>query len=371
MQTALDATSLAMIKTASAQNAGQITSSASSMFAANFNHPEITNAAVTATYDSSSGILTLYGTASQKNAFMGIAGYSQTGLSAVSKSMLGNRMWPICVLITNPTDGHTLLVSGASTIDFTNCMVQVNTNNWDAVEARDTSYIHSSNGNNCFVGDIHYGDVTPAKNPTCTMFADPYTTGYTLPASASTCTYTNLKVTVAGTTLSPGTYCGGLTIQKNATLSPGLYIMKAGDFNVSGTNTNVTATGVTVLMTGSNAGITINTTGTITMSPADSSAAGVFAGFSFFLDQSTTNYLDKSQVQSATMNMSGVLYLKGQKLIPDKNAVITINTGVIIADEILPVGGSKLNLTGTLSSPTAVQQAMKKSLPSNTPVLVQ
>ena len=30
-------------------------------------------------------------------------------------------------------------------------MVQVNTQNWDAVEARDTSYIHSTNGDNCFI----------------------------------------------------------------------------------------------------------------------------------------------------------------------------------------------------------------------------
>ena len=81
--------------------------------------------------------------------------------------------WPVCVLVTNPASNHTLKVQNGATIDFTNCMVQVNTANWDAVEARDTSYIHSTNGVNCFTGDIHYGDVTPPKQETCTMLPDP------------------------------------------------------------------------------------------------------------------------------------------------------------------------------------------------------
>src|SRR4029077_5184544 len=110
-----------------------------------------------------------------------------------------------------------------------------NTENWDAVEARDTSYIHTTNGVNCFTGDIHYGDVQPPKQPTCTMLPDPFA-GYTMPASANTCTYTQMKVQTDNTVLSPGTYCKGLQIQNvsNVTFSPGLYIITDGDLQIQG-----------------------------------------------------------------------------------------------------------------------------------------
>src|SRR6185436_4848544 len=102
-----------------------------------------------------------------------------------SKATIKPKLWQVCVIVTESVDNHTLLVKDQSTIDFTNCMVQVNTQNWDAVEARDSSYIHSKNGENCFVGDIHYGDVQPPKNPTCTFFPDPFA-AYVVPTNPCT-----------------------------------------------------------------------------------------------------------------------------------------------------------------------------------------
>jgi hypothetical protein len=145
--------------------------------------------------------------------------------------------------------------------------------------------------------------------------------------------------------------------------------MNAGDFNVSG-STKVTATGVTILLTGHNAGVTINATGTITMSPADSSTAGKFAGFAFFLDQSVTGYLSQSKIEQAQMTASGVFYLKGQQLIIDKKASVTLNPGSIIADFILPDGGSALTLNGTMNSSTVAEQALRKTVPSHRPILL-
>ena len=105
-------------------------------------------------------------------------------------------------------------VAGAKRSDdrFHSCMVQGNTANWDAVEARDTSYIHSTNGVNCFTGDIHYGDVTPPKEATCTMLPDPYAS-YVVPSN-NPCTYTNKQMNNTNATLTPGTYCGGIKIYR-------------------------------------------------------------------------------------------------------------------------------------------------------------
>ena len=160
---------------------------------------------------------------------MSAVGIAQMNLTATSKATIGAKTWQVCVMVTDPDSNHTLLAKNGGKINFTNCMVQVNTLNWDAVESRDTSYIHSTNGSNCFVGYIHYGDVVPPQDPTCTFFTDPFAS-YTVPTN--TCTFTNKVVNTAGTILTPGTYCGGINISQNVTFSPGLYYLQDGDLTL-------------------------------------------------------------------------------------------------------------------------------------------
>jgi Flp pilus assembly protein TadG len=373
MQAAADAASLGTIKGASTLTAAQVQSTAAGIFNASFNRAPVVPT-VSASYDAASNIVTVSASATFKPNLMSMVGVTQMNMSVTSKATIGAKTWQVCVMVTDPTSGHTLLVKNGSSIDFTNCMVQVNTANWDAVEARDTSYIHSTNGDNCFVGDIHYGDVTPPKDPTCTMFADPFAS-YNVPTN--TCTYTNLKVT-ATATLTPGTYCGGININTsaNVTFSPGVYYIQNGDLTITG-STNVTANNVTFLITGTNSNLNITTKGTLTMSPNTDAAAGQWAGFLFYYDQPSAKNnkaaaLGKNYIQNATLNGSGIIYLVNQTLNITNGATVTINPGSIIADMILPDGGGSLNLTGTLNSPLAVLNSMKKTgAASGGPTLVR
>jgi Flp pilus assembly protein TadG len=357
MQAAADAASLGTIKTASTLTPAQLQSTAAGMFNASFNRPPVVPA-VTATYDAASNTVTVSASATFKPNLMSMVGVTQMSMSATSKATIAAKTWQVCVMVTNPTSGHTLLVKGGAKINFTNCMVQVNTANWDAVESRDTSYIHSTNGSNCFVGDIHYGDVVPPKDPTCTMFDDPFAT-YVVPVN--TCTYTNKVVTVAGTVLTPGTYCGGINISANVTFSPGVYYIQDGDFKVTGA-ANVTANNVTFLLSGANTNLDISTTGTLTLSPNNDAAAGQWAGFVFFYDlpSSKKNSGAKDAIKNATVNMSGIIYLVGQPLTISNGATVNVNPGSILADMILPDQGGTLNLTGSLNSSLAVLNSMKK-----------
>ena len=368
MQGAADAAALGSIKSAATLTAAAVSSTAVGMLNASFNRPNVTPSSG-ATYDPASGILTVTATASYTPKFMNLVGVPAMHISVASKAKLGgSTTWPVCVLITNPTSSHTLLVQSGATIDFTNCMVQVNTLNWDAVEARDTSYIHSTNGVNCFTGDIHYGDVTPPKQATCTMLPDPYA-AYVVPSN-NPCTYTNKQVN-ANATLTPGTYCGGLKITNsaNVTLSPGIYYIQNGDFTID-KSANVTGNGVTFLISGQNSNVNFTTSGTITMSPYTDSSAGQWAGMLFFWDQPSTSKGSTETFSNGTMTFSGIMYFVGQTLAITNNATVTVTTGSIIADMILPDKGH-LTLAGTTNSPTAAQQAMKKSITSNTPMLVQ
>jgi Flp pilus assembly protein TadG len=362
MQAALDSTALNLVKSAANLSSSDITSGASAEFRATFTRANVSVTQVAAQYDPTSAVLTLNSSGNVPLSLMGIFGYQTAPISAVSKAKLGGAaLWPVCVMITNPDSNHTLLVKNQASIDFNNCIVQVNTQNWDAVEARDTSYIHSVNGKNCFVGDIHYGDVTPPKLETCDFLPDPYAS---LTVPANSCDFTNTTVS-ANTTLNPGTYCGGLKItgSSNVTFNPGIYYMQDGDFQILGSS-SMSGRGVTFLLSGGSTNINFNTTGTINLSPT---TAGSWAGFLFYWDQVTTKKGQTDVISSATANLSGIIYFAGQTLSIKNGANVTVNTGSIIADFLLPDNGH-LTLTGNANSPGA---SLTKAMGSTTPVLVQ
>jgi hypothetical protein len=68
---------------------------------------------------------------------------------------------------------------------------------------------------------------------------------------------------------------------KNAAFSQGLYTIKNCNLHISGKGVNVTANDAASLLAGRGASVTINTTGTITVTPAAALAAGQFEGFIF------------------------------------------------------------------------------------------
>jgi len=366
MQAAADSTALMLIKSAASTSDAALNTSADGIFKATFNRPEAQNLQVSASYDAAKGQVLVNAAAAMPTTFMSIVAVPRVNISTTAKAVLGgSKKWAVCVLVTDPDSGHTLLVKNEASIDFTNCMVQVNTQNWDAVEARDTSYIHSVNGVNCFTGDIHYGDVTPPKEPTCAMFPDPYES-FVVPLN--TCDYTNF-VTTTGGTLSPGTYCGGLKVNSasTVTLSPGVYYIQNGDLQVLGSSSLV-GNGVTFVMYGKSTNVNFDTTGTITLSPT---TTGQWAGFAFYWDQPNSAKSGQTNTFSkTTMNLSGILYFRGQTLKLVNGAKVTVNPGSIIADFILP-DKANLTLNGDLNAPTAIEKMMQKSMASTIPVLVQ
>lgn len=284
----------------------------------------------------------------------------------------GSVIYPVCILITEMYDNHTLRASNDSKVDLNNCLVQVNTQNWDAVEAKDDAYIHINNGQNCYVGDIHFGDILPEKMPTCTLFADPFYS-YSVPFP-NNCDYTDFKISKKNphsAPLQPGVYCGGIDIEQDATFSPGVYYVKDGPLEISGSQTDITAEGVTFLLVGEDTGVTIESGGKMTFTPAAKAAAGQFDGFVFFLDQSAN--IDPSAVSEITgadVDLVGAIYLNGQHLVIGKNADLDITQGSIVVSYLLPQGGD-LDFTGSLPTASAAAAALQKALPGSTPVLVK
>lgn len=321
---------------------------------------------------------------------------------AHSKAGLGGAQpYPVCILITEPTDNHTLRVSNNSKVTLNHCVVQVNTAHWDAVEAHDNSYIHIVDGKNCFVGNIHFGEIVPHKEDRCELQPDPFTALSAPPSNL--CDFNNLgidpsasygpaatgpaakgagkaapkakgggggggAVSVAPSRLNPGTYCGGLRITQTTTFAPGIYRISGGPLVIDSANADVTANGVTFLLSGQDAGVVITAARNLTFSPDVS--GGPFSGFVFFLDQgSATNPLPASDWSGTQMTLSGMVYLKSQQLLISKGDV-TITDGAIVAGYLLPQGGN-LDFTGRLNSPTPAVGSLTKTFTSLTPVLME
>lgn len=265
---------------------------------------------------------------------------------------------PICILITEETEKHTLMATGTSKVRFNQCVVQVNTQHWDAVETRDTASIISTDGKNCFVGDIHRGTVLPAKATDCTFFPDPFQ-GMAAPPQA--CQFNNVVVS-AVKTLDPGVYCGGLKIHANTTFKKGLYTIKGGPFEISGAGvTKVDASaGAAFALVGAAAVLDFDTSATLTFKAPQDGSAGSFDGFVFFADQpSLAGSPDpKSTVKRANIDLSGIAYLRRHEIKLSSGAYLHASPGAIVADYILP-DDANIDLDG-LSADSSSYKAMRK-----------
>lgn len=271
----------------------------------------------------------------------------------------GTKPEQVCILITEPFDNHTLRSSGDAKVVLNKCMVQVNTANWDAVEAAGSSSIHVNDGKSCFVGNIHFGDVTPAKTENCTFFPDPFD-DMTVSAPGS-CTVTDFNTASNGSSLSPGVYCGGIQVTTDASFAPGLYYIKDGPLKVVGDKTDISAEGVTFIFMGEKTGIEVRSGGVWNQTASTKANGGQYAGFVFFLDPaSREDAKSSSKIQGMDLNLKGIIYLVGQKLLISNGSNVTMNPGSIVADYLLPQGGN-LTLNGDLSTTTASEISMRKS----------
>ncbi len=112
----------------------------------------------------------------------------------------------------------------------------------------DAPYLHAVGGIEASSSNIPDGtDLKPYGLP----IGDPLASqNYQVPSLPSSCTANNMEVTPRQTvTLTPGRYCNGITLKGTVTMSPGVYIIDRGSFNIESQAT-VVGDGVTIILTG-------------------------------------------------------------------------------------------------------------------------
>ena len=130
-------------------------------------------------------------------------------------------------------------------------------------------------------------------------------------------------------TPAPGTYCGfslanGMSLQ----MSPGIYIVNGGSFNIQGGSTVTASGGVLIYLTG---GATVNIANgaNVTLS---AEASGVYQGVLFYQDRSTASPGASTFAGGSTMSLTGSLYFP--------HATVNVNNGAsatvmaIVADMV-------------------------------------
>ena len=102
MQSALDATALAMAKLAPTLTQGDLQTKSNAYFQAMFSHPEAKNVTITPSYTTTGGSqLTLNGSASVDTAFMKLMGYTNLGIKSTATVKWGNNRLRVALALDN------------------------------------------------------------------------------------------------------------------------------------------------------------------------------------------------------------------------------------------------------------------------------
>ena len=227
-----------------------------------------------------------------------------------------------CVVTLDKNAVVDLFDNGNTLLNLVSCDLYVNSNAPDALDQVGNATINAHAA--YIVGGISdtarasltttvgsYTGVTPTADPYANVAAP-------TPDSCTTQTQ-NISSNV---TLSPGTFCGGVTITGgNVTLNPGVYIMDGGQFQASG-NAAISGSGVTIFLTGSGnnyANMQITGNATLNITPPTS---GATEGIGIFQDRNAPSpscNLDsecpiQNQIAGNGAAVTGVVYFPSQTL---------------------------------------------------------
>jgi hypothetical protein len=282
--------------------------------------------------------------------FMKIAGINSIAVKA-SASATTSKI-PLCVLGLNAFETGSFDMNGNAKFNAPECAVQANTraNRGMTQEGKPTAVARKFGVTGAHTG-TNYS--TPPKDGSEAV-PDPYAS---MPfPSYSACDSKNpkgLDINGGTTTLSPGTYCGGIRIKSQATvtLERGIYVMVNGSFWLDGGST-VTGKEVMIAFTGSDSTLRVWGNSTIDLT---SPVSGPYKNFQFFQDPNDANGRgawvslggngntdDKSKA-----TWDGIAYFPTQNFWVYGNTVVNLNSPsmALVAGQIWVQGNATLNVT--------------------------
>ncbi len=251
-------------------------------------------------------------------------GVSQYSLYARAVAIAGSSGGGYCMLALDPVGqsswGGNVGVGmwGGVTITMTGCGMAVNAANYGSLTLASGGTLNAplvslaGTINNVW-STVKVTSLKQNQKPV----SDPYA-NVSMPTSSG-CDYNNFSQswTATQTTLNPGRYCNGMTITNgaNVLLSPGIYYVKSGQFNISG-GASLIGNGVTIVLTTTDAGnsyatFSITNGTNITLSAP---TTGQTAGIVFFGDRNAPSSNTNSFNGFSNLSLTGAVYLPSQSL---------------------------------------------------------
>lgn len=289
----------------------------------------------------------------QQKAPLFSAVFISTPLTISARSVAIPNVGTGCVIALDRTASGAITVQGSSHINLQNCNLYDNSNNPSAltvggtasVAALSVGVVGGISGTNSITasGGIKTG-LSPAADPYAAVSFPPF----------YGCDQHNLRVN-SSVTLSPGVYCGGISVNAGAvvTLNPGIYYMDQGSLSVAG-NATINGAGVTIVFTSGNnnnwATASIGSNANINLTAP---TTGPTAGIVIFGDRNMPVGTPFKMTGGDTQSLGGAIYLPKAALNYAGGSGASNGCTQIVADTLSWSGNSNLalNCSGYATKP--------------------
>jgi hypothetical protein len=227
-----------------------------------------------------------------------------------------------CVIVLDPAMANAFELNSSSQMNLTGCGVAVNSNHSAAFHTTSSARLTLTGSptadvevvggwhresSSAVVGTVTQNVTPPAPDPLA----------YLTPPAVGSCTHVNWSRSSGTHNLTPGVYCGGITLANSAraNLAAGMYIIAGGGIEMQ-SNSRMDGTGVTFFLTQA-AGypyqpLSIQSNAQMNLSAPTS---GAYSGILFYQNPSAGSPSDTHTFQSSsTLNLTGALYFPTQVL---------------------------------------------------------
>lgn len=265
---------------------------------------------------------------------IGVLGVDTVGLAARATAVKVFEGEPPCILALNRSVSGALTITGSAEFVGRACTVYSNS-------ASSTGMVLESSTPPIAAGYCSAGGVStnhllqPRPRRFCEVIEDPFRS--IVAPTAAHCDYSNVEVGPKDTvTLRPGSYCGGLTLKGSVTMEPGIYVVRNGPLVVT-SQASVTGAGVTISLTGTNAGFTFDAGGATDLeAPTD----GALGGMLIIQDKYANPGHENRLAGGADARLVGAIYTPTQKV------TLTGNAGFGQLSPFMPIVADQVRISG-------------------------
>jgi Flp pilus assembly protein TadG len=224
----------------------------------------------------------------------------------------------ICVLALDPTGPSAIHMDRYAQLKAQDCGVYSNSSHSEGIRLDLESRLRAELV--CSAGGIKAKTtaISPSPITDCPRVPDPLVDRPAPPLG--TCDYSDLVVNTGTKTLSPGTYCGGITIGGTAKVifQPGIYIVQDGKFKASGAAV-ISGEHVGFFLAGAKSVLDFSNDATVILTGPKT---GDMAGLLFFEDR-TVPLNRRHRINSTNARvLTGTIYLSRGNLQVDPNASV-------------------------------------------------